>query len=297
MGRNKIKIESIKNERNRMVTFIKRKKGLFKKAMELAVLCGAKIFVAVYSKEQQLSIVSTSEKPDMFIEQYLKTPVQANESFSIKDYIPLFNSNESKLNEQFSDNKIKEEDDIDSNTEQLEKNINLNKDNNLEKVKQNEKSPITKNTSLFNNDNTNYNKPNQEIEIINNSLYQKTSNEKNSNNINNIFIQPQLYQFSQQNQINSQQAQIPFYKGNTNNKSNTNCNNFSLPYNSFIYPLQVNPCQNQNPSLLPFINFPQYYLPQQINETQNYLNLKRTRDQQGFLNLNNNNDSINNYKD
>ena len=291
MGRNKINIESIKNERNRMVTFIKRKKGLFKKAMELAVLCDAKIFVAVYSKEQQLSIVSTSEKADMFIEQHLKTPIQANEVFSIKDYIPLFNSNESKLNEHLIDNQIKEEDYIDSKKEQLDKNVNLNKDNNLQDVKNNEKSPITKNTSLINNDNTNYNKQHQEIEMINNSLYQKISNEKNSNNINNIFIQPQLYQFSHQNQINSQQTQIPFYKGNTNDKNN---NNFSLPYNSFLYPLQVNPCQNQNSSLFPFINFQQYYLSQQINETSNYLNLKRTRDQQCFLNFNNNNDSINN---
>ena len=31
MGRNKIKIEKIKNDRNRLVTFIKRKRGLIKR--------------------------------------------------------------------------------------------------------------------------------------------------------------------------------------------------------------------------------------------------------------------------
>lgn len=92
MGRNKIKIESIKNERNRMVTFIKRKKGLFKKAMELALLCDVKVFVAVFSKEQQLSIVSTSDKPHLFIDKYLHKPIQINEFYSIKDYPSLFHS-------------------------------------------------------------------------------------------------------------------------------------------------------------------------------------------------------------
>ena len=37
MGRNKIKMESIKNERTRQVTYYKRKKGLLKKSMELSL--------------------------------------------------------------------------------------------------------------------------------------------------------------------------------------------------------------------------------------------------------------------
>ena len=45
MGRNKIKIERIKSDRNRNVTFIKRKKGLIKTAMELSLLCDANIFL------------------------------------------------------------------------------------------------------------------------------------------------------------------------------------------------------------------------------------------------------------
>ena len=44
MGKNKIKIEQIKSERNRNVTLYKRKKGLIKKAMELSLLCDAEIF-------------------------------------------------------------------------------------------------------------------------------------------------------------------------------------------------------------------------------------------------------------
>ena len=68
------------------------KKGLFKKAMELALLCDVKVFVAVFSKEQQLSIVSTSDKPHLFIDKYLHKPIQINEFYSIKDYPSLFHS-------------------------------------------------------------------------------------------------------------------------------------------------------------------------------------------------------------
>jgi hypothetical protein len=47
MGRNKIKIERIVNERNRQATFTKRKNGLIKKAMELSILCDCEIALIV----------------------------------------------------------------------------------------------------------------------------------------------------------------------------------------------------------------------------------------------------------
>lgn len=49
MGRKKIRIARIAEERNRHVTFQKRKSGLLKKAMELSVLCDAEIAVLVFS--------------------------------------------------------------------------------------------------------------------------------------------------------------------------------------------------------------------------------------------------------
>ncbi|CCC69188.1 hypothetical protein NCAS_0C01980 [Naumovozyma castellii] len=47
MGRRKIEIQPITDERNRTVTFIKRKAGLFKKAHELAVLCQVDVAVII----------------------------------------------------------------------------------------------------------------------------------------------------------------------------------------------------------------------------------------------------------
>ncbi|ODQ59217.1 hypothetical protein WICANDRAFT_22539, partial [Wickerhamomyces anomalus NRRL Y-366-8] len=47
MGRRKISIQPITDERNRKVTFVKRKAGLFKKAHELAVLCQVDLAVII----------------------------------------------------------------------------------------------------------------------------------------------------------------------------------------------------------------------------------------------------------
>lgn len=48
-GRQKLPMVKISNEFNRQVTFSKRRHGLFKKASELATLCGADIAVIVFS--------------------------------------------------------------------------------------------------------------------------------------------------------------------------------------------------------------------------------------------------------
>ncbi|CAL9775563.1 unnamed protein product [Musa acuminata subsp. burmannicoides] len=49
MGRQKIEIKRIQNEEARQVCFSKRRSGLFKKASELTILCGAELGVVVFS--------------------------------------------------------------------------------------------------------------------------------------------------------------------------------------------------------------------------------------------------------
>ncbi|TFK98531.1 hypothetical protein BDV98DRAFT_512173 [Pterulicium gracile] len=51
MGRRKIEIQPIKHERNRSVTFLKRKNGLFKKAYELGVLCSVDVAVIIFENK------------------------------------------------------------------------------------------------------------------------------------------------------------------------------------------------------------------------------------------------------
>ncbi|KZO90112.1 SRF-like protein [Calocera viscosa TUFC12733] len=54
MGRRKIEIQPIQHDRNRSVTFLKRKNGLFKKAYELGVLCSADVAVIVFGHNSKL---------------------------------------------------------------------------------------------------------------------------------------------------------------------------------------------------------------------------------------------------
>ncbi len=54
MGRKKIQITRISDERNRQVTFTKRKFGLMKKAYELSVLCDCEIAVVIFNSHNKL---------------------------------------------------------------------------------------------------------------------------------------------------------------------------------------------------------------------------------------------------
>lgn len=56
MGRRKIQIAPIQDDRNRNVTFGKRRNGLFKKAYELGVLCQVDIAVLVWSHTGKLHV-------------------------------------------------------------------------------------------------------------------------------------------------------------------------------------------------------------------------------------------------
>ncbi|OQN99415.1 hypothetical protein B0A48_14392 [Cryoendolithus antarcticus] len=61
MGRRKIEIKPIKDDRNRSVTFLKRKGGLFKKAHELSVLCSVDVAVIIFGHNKKLHEYSSGD--------------------------------------------------------------------------------------------------------------------------------------------------------------------------------------------------------------------------------------------
>lgn len=88
MGRNKISIQKIKDERIRNITYYKRKKGLIKKAMELSLLCDVDIFVGIYPKHiahNQLLIFCSMNNVDFFVNKYIKNPLIKKEVYGLKD--------------------------------------------------------------------------------------------------------------------------------------------------------------------------------------------------------------------
>lgn len=54
MGRGKIVIQRIDDSTSRQVTFSKRRKGLIKKAKELAILCDAEVGLIIFSSTEKL---------------------------------------------------------------------------------------------------------------------------------------------------------------------------------------------------------------------------------------------------
>lgn len=60
MAREKIQIKKIDNTTARQVTFSKRRRGLFKKAEELSVLCDADVALIIFSSTGKLFEYSSS---------------------------------------------------------------------------------------------------------------------------------------------------------------------------------------------------------------------------------------------
>ncbi|KAF3553453.1 hypothetical protein F2Q69_00016458 [Brassica cretica] len=54
MGRGKIVIKRIDDSTSRQVTFSKRRKGLIKKAKELAILCDAEVGLIIFSNTDKV---------------------------------------------------------------------------------------------------------------------------------------------------------------------------------------------------------------------------------------------------
>ncbi|EGV61819.1 myocyte enhancer factor 2D, partial [Yamadazyma tenuis ATCC 10573] len=84
MGRRKIEIQPLTDDRNRTVTFVKRKAGLFKKAHELAVLCQVELAVIIVGNNNKLYEFSSVDTNEL-IKVYQNTP-KVHESKSPANY-------------------------------------------------------------------------------------------------------------------------------------------------------------------------------------------------------------------
>lgn len=70
VGRKKIKIQRIQDDRNRQVTFLKRKNGLLKKAMELGVLCDCEVSVVIFNLNNGKLFEYASVPPEQVFTRY-----------------------------------------------------------------------------------------------------------------------------------------------------------------------------------------------------------------------------------
>ncbi|KAF9660872.1 hypothetical protein SADUNF_Sadunf19G0008900 [Salix dunnii] len=62
MGRKKVGLKRIENKSSRLVTFSKRRNGLFKKARELSILCDMQIALLIFSSRSKLYEFSSVDR-------------------------------------------------------------------------------------------------------------------------------------------------------------------------------------------------------------------------------------------
>ncbi|KAK3610262.1 hypothetical protein CHS0354_022325 [Potamilus streckersoni] len=94
MGRKKIQISRIGDERNRQVTFTKRKFGLMKKAYELSVLCDCEIALIIFNSNNKLFQYASTDM-DKVLLKYTEYN-EPHESRTNKDIIEALNKKEHK---------------------------------------------------------------------------------------------------------------------------------------------------------------------------------------------------------
>ncbi|KAF5753942.1 putative transcription factor MADS-MIKC family [Helianthus annuus] len=84
MGRRKLEMKRIEDKSSRLVTFSKRRSGLFKKARHLSVLCDADVAVIVFSARGKLyefsSGSTTSNSMDRIISRYQRSCLGTGET-------------------------------------------------------------------------------------------------------------------------------------------------------------------------------------------------------------------------
>lgn len=85
MGRRKIEIQPLTDDRNRTVTFVKRKAGLFKKAHELAVLCQVDLAVIIIGNNNKVYEFSSLDTAEL-INFYQQNKIRLQESKSPENY-------------------------------------------------------------------------------------------------------------------------------------------------------------------------------------------------------------------
>ncbi|XP_034216272.1 MADS-box protein JOINTLESS-like isoform X1 [Prunus dulcis] len=102
MMRNKIKIKKIDYLPARQVTFSKRRRGLFKKAAELSVLCESEVAVVIFSATGKLFHYSSSSTKDV-IERYNADINGVEKSNNQEIELQLENENHIKLSKELEE--------------------------------------------------------------------------------------------------------------------------------------------------------------------------------------------------
>lgn len=121
MGRKKIEIRRITNDRVRNATLTKRKRGLLKKAMELSILCDCQIALTIITRDKRIIQYSNSNPEDVM--RACNEGSLRFSSFSNEDYRPMFlkkNASDSDSKSTTTGNSLLEERELTSDPREID---------------------------------------------------------------------------------------------------------------------------------------------------------------------------------
>ena len=86
MGRNKIKIEKISDNRSRQITYYKRRRGLIKKAMEMFLLCEVNVLLSISDHSGRTYIYTSAGNLNDYIEKFILNEDKQKELITTERY-------------------------------------------------------------------------------------------------------------------------------------------------------------------------------------------------------------------